>query len=411
MSYQDDTPSTMLIIAHPDLLHQTAPPTPQDLITLVTLPASITPTARLNTIALYWHQLGLLDVTTRTADGIWQTDYRCDGTALFDGLRPGPALRLAMKTGGPTPDNAGHAPLFCAAVTNAGLDLFSRVRLHPGDALFVRTTADPLPVPAPGDLSWLQTAIRLHAKHARALNSHECHYRKAFPGQELEHKLTLTHQAPIWNIAADLHHHIAYDHLPGMVLRHRDDLQIWDYNNHLYEVTAPADQIGYVSFLSTSDTGVYRIKRKRFTTDTLARHEIITPEVRPDRPLDDYVRDVLGFKATRLPPFRRVRYDISVEALTTGHIFGIFVDRCRLLDAPEITLSQCEIEYLNTRTVFPPNEQQVLIDLEKITTWVQHALAKQGIFAERGYYSKLSFLRDTVTQHPNLASAPQKANP
>jgi hypothetical protein len=369
----------------------------------VTPHTSVAPASRTTTIHLEWNRLGPLDVVTRTMDGTQQVDYYyCDGTALFDGLCPGPALRLAAKSGGFGQDGAGHAPLFCAVATDAGLDLFSRVRFHPGEALFIRTTAEPLAISrSGGNLGWLATAIRLHAEHAGALNSHERHYRKAFPGQELEYKLTLPSDARIWDLAADLHHRVGRGELSGMVLCHRDDLQVWDFHNHLYEVTAPADQIGYVSFMSTNDTGSYRIKRKRFTTDALIRHEVLTPEIRPGRPLGDYVRDILGLEANPLPPFRRVRYDLTIESPATGHLFGIFVDRCRLLEAPEITLTQCEIEYLNTRTVFPPDEHQIITQLDEVTTWVEQVFATQGIVVERGYYSKLSFLRDAVAQHPD----------
>ncbi|MBN1173882.1 MAG: hypothetical protein JXA67_17045 [Micromonosporaceae bacterium] len=396
-------PSATLVIAHPDLLHQPHPPAAGDLLTLVSLPASATPTGRAMTMHLEWSRLGPLDAITRTADGIQRVDYCCDGAALFDGLCPGAALRLAAKTGGFGPAGAGHAPLFCTVATEAGLDLFSRVRFHPGEALFLRTTAEPLPLsPAEGDPDWLATALRLHAEQAGALNSHERHYRKAFPGQELEHKLTLPSDVPIWDLAADLHRRVARGELAGLVLCHRDDLQVWDFHNHLFEVTAPVDQIGYVSFMSTSDTGVYRIKRKRFTADALVRYETLSPEIRPERPLGDYVRDVLGLEASPLPPFRRVRYDISVESPATGHIFGIFLDRCRLMAAPEITLTQCEIEYLNTRTVFPPDEQQIITQLDEVTTWVEQILTPQGLVVDRGYYSKLSFLRDAVAQHPGV---------
>ena len=52
-----------------------------------------------------------------------------------------------------------------------------------------------------------------------------------------------------------------------------------------------------------------------------------------------------------MPPFQRVRYDVQCESMRTGHVYGIFFDRCSLLAAPEVVLSQCELEYRRSRSI------------------------------------------------------------
>src|SRR5438876_958130 len=97
----------------------------------------------------------------------------------------------------------------------------------------------------------------------------------------------------------------------------------------------------------------YRIKRKKFTTDALIRSETVGGEMRPDMPLHQYVRDVLGLTATPLPAFRRVRYDIMFESLATGNQYCILFDRSVVTDAPHEALVQCELEYMRSRRILP----------------------------------------------------------
>jgi hypothetical protein len=134
--------------------------------------------------------------------------------------------------------------LFCATIGASGLHTYSRIRLHPEGACFVRTSPTPLPVTDPADLSWLQSAVTAHAQHARKLNSHDLAYTKCFPGKELEYKYNLPPDAPIWALAADAHHRIANGALPGMVSRYRDDLEVWHYDNDLFEVIGPDGHSG-----------------------------------------------------------------------------------------------------------------------------------------------------------------------
>jgi len=116
---------------------------------------------------------------------------------------------------------------------------------------------------------------------------------------------------------------------------------------------------------------------------------------------------VLGLQARPLPPFRRFKYDVCFESPTSGHTCGVFIDRCHLLDAPDIALAQCEVEYTRSRAVVPTDPNQVLVELDQIADMVEQMLADHGITAERGVYSKLSFLKEAVASIPVWLRAAQ----
>jgi hypothetical protein len=145
------------------------------------------------------------------------------------------------------------------------------------------------------------------------------------------------------------------------------------------------------------------LKRKWFAEDTFARREQISTdiEISPDS-FGEYLRSELGLQVQALPPFRRVRYDIQCESMRTGHVFGFFFDRCSLLAAPDVVLSQCEMEYRRSRSLLDHDEEAMLREMERIDRWLLSYLAARGLAKERTFYSKLSFLRDAVAARPEL---------
>lgn len=176
--------------------------------------------------------------------------------------------------------------------------------------------------------------------------------------------------------------------------------------NHLFDVTGPEHEIGYASFIPTVTAG-FVLKRKWFTEDTFARREELTPGIDVADPacFEPYLRDELGLQTRALPPFQRVRYDIQCESMRTGHVFGIFFDRCSLLEAPEVVLSQCELEYLRSRSILDHDQGEVLHEMERIDNWLRCHIAARGWATEHSFYSKRSFLRDAITSRPDLARA------
>jgi hypothetical protein len=354
-----------------------------------------------NTVVLTWAALGEVELRARVAG---QTrSATADGAALFPHMMPGPVL-AGLATGGPAP----LVPLFHLAVRDTGsgprAHVHTQIRFTAEDACFIRITTDPIPVADVADLAWLPEAVRLHAGRALFLNNHQRYYRKCFSGRELEYKYTLRPPVDIWTATVELYRRLRAGELPGYVMEYRDEFQAWDYTNHLYQVTAPEPERGYVSFIPTTD-GLNLVKRKWYTADSFSRRETHTYGVRAEHGHQAYLRDELGLAGTPLPPFRRVRYDVNFESTRTGHVYGIFFDHVSLLDAPDAVLSQCELEYLRSRTAVEPDEDAVLTEIDEIAHWLEAFLAERGLGNERGYYSKLTFLLDTVAERPELAAA------
>ncbi|GAA3147012.1 hypothetical protein [Nonomuraea roseoviolacea] len=93
------------------------------------------------------------------------------------------------------------------------------------------------------------------------------------------------------------------------------------------------------------------LKRKWYAEDTFARRERLSPNVQVSPGgFEEYLREEMGLQVRAMPPFRCVRYDVQCESMATGHIYGIFLDHCSLLAAPDVVLSQCEVEYRRSRS-------------------------------------------------------------
>ncbi|MGH3682621.1 MAG: hypothetical protein ACRDT2_20505, partial [Natronosporangium sp.] len=320
---------------------------------------------------------------------------------------PGPAEPGPAASGSPL------VPLFVLRTRAGELDVYSQIRFLAEDALFIRTTPEPVPAGEVTDLGWVDTALRQHAERFLLLGNHQRYYRRCFPGRELEYKYNLAPRlgesgVDIWSLTALAYQRILDGGLPGYLPEYRDEFQAWDYVNHLYEVTGPPAEQGYVSFIPTTD-GRNLLKRKWFRQDTLDRGESHTYGVEAPDGFEAYLREQLGLapgtQALRLPPFRRVRYDVNFESVRTGHVYGIFFDLASVLGAPEHRLYQCELEYLRSRTAVEPDPDAALAELAELASWLEEFLAGQDFHPPRGYYSKLSFLRDAVAAEPALAGS------
>lgn len=67
-------------------------------------------------------------------------------------------------------------------------------------------------------------------------------------------------------------------------------------------------------------------------------------------------------------------------------------------------LSQCELEYLRSRSILDHDQDEVLIEMERVDNWLCEYLAIHGWATEHTFYSKRSFLRDAVALRPELAA-------
>jgi hypothetical protein len=380
------------------LLNGMVPLRADEPLALVRVPAAETVDPS-STVVLDWARLGacetLAPVSGRTAV--------IDGAELFPGAVAGPALReLAADS------TSSLVPLcYVSPADGGGYHVYGQVRFLAEDACFVRITPEPVGTGPVEGLGWLAPGLAAHAEHALFLNNHQRYYRKAFPGQELEYKYTLDPAPDIWALTVELHRRIRAGELTGFIPEYRDEYQAWDYANHLFDVTGPEEERGYVSFIPTTD-GKQLMKRKWYAEDSFSRREEHTYglQVEPAK-FAHYIRTELGVDIRPLPPFRRVRYDVNFESVRTGHVYGIFFDHCSLYGAPDVVLSQCELEYLRTRSPLEPDESAALEEIEGLAEWLEGYLTEHGLPAERSFYSKRTFLRDAVERRPSLAELAQ----
>lgn len=399
--------SAWLVLGGLHLLNGTRPLDAADPIVLVPLAAPIEQTVPGNTIVLRWSDLGTVEMRARTVGDAHTHTGTTDGAELFPRMLPGPRLRKVIAAVSGTPEPMPIVPLFYVSGVTSGsgteLHVYSQIRFLAEDACFIRITPKPITVTAPDSLDWLAEAVRGHADHFLFLNNHQRYYRKCFDGRELEYKYTLTPPVDVWSLTVELYQKILDGGLPGYVMEYRDEFQAWDYLNHLYDVTAPEPERGYVSFIPTTD-GKHLVKRKWYANDAFDRRESHTYGVAiTEEDFDRYISEELGVTAIRLPSFRRVRYDVNFESTRTGHVYGIFFDHCSLVDARDVVLHQCELEYLRSRIAVEPDEKAVLEEIEMIADWLEAFLRDKGLNDARGYYSKRTFLKDAVAARPELA--------
>ncbi|MFB4424354.1 hypothetical protein C5F59_025140 [Streptomyces sp. QL37] len=393
-----------LVLGGLHLLNGTAPLAGTDPVVVVELGAPVEHAFPSNTVILRWDTLGPLEPAVRTVDGTRRHTTKARGEELFPGMLPGAALRAAVSevTGGHT---GPLVPLFYVTADGDRAHVHSQIRFLAEDACFIRITPDPVPTAGVEELEWLPEAVRLHAGQFLLLNNHQRYYRKCFDGQELEYKYTLSPPVDIWTLTVELYGNLLGGGLPGYVMEYRDEYQAWDYLNHLFEVTGPTEaEAGYASFIPTTD-GKHLLKRKWYAEDTFDRRESHTYglDVTDDGGFERYIREELKVEAVRLPSFRRVRYDVNFESVRTGHVYGVFFDHCSLVEDHEVTLNQCELEYLRSRVAVPPDEAAVLAEMDEIVSWLEAFLREHGLDDRRGFYSKRTFLKDAVAARPRLA--------
>ncbi|MFD8498260.1 hypothetical protein [Amycolatopsis sp. NPDC059657] len=403
----DSERAAWLVLGKLGYLNGTARPRGGDPVVVVPLQAPLEDGDPVNTVVLSWDELGEVRLRAGSVDGAHRAEASADGAEIFGDMLPGQALRV-IAAAVSTEDGLRQpiVPLcYVSAVFEDGrylAHLYAQIRFLAEDACFIRLTPEPVAVTGPDDLGWLDEFLDRHAGESLFLNNHQKYYRKCFAGKELEYKYTLEPPVDIWTLTVELYRRLRAGALSGYLMEYRDEFQAWDYFNHLFQVTAPEADRGYVSFVPTTD-GANLVKRKWFESDAFERRESHTYGVRPAAGFDAYVRDELGVSATRLPSFRRVRYDVNFESTRTGHVYGIFFDHVSLIEAPEMVLNQCEVEYLRSRTVLEPDESAVLKEIAEIATWLEGFLREHGLTDERGYYSKMTFLLDSVAARPELA--------
>ncbi|HEU5269739.1 MAG TPA: hypothetical protein VFU36_07430 [Jatrophihabitans sp.] len=289
----------------------------------------------------------------------------------------------------------GTVPLGLLRPAGAGtVQPYLHVDSYAGHVRFLKLPAEPVP-PAAAPAALLAGLDQHYLK----VNNYLCFRVKLRPDIELEHKFTLTGDPDVYLLAQDTLRHAAAGGLAGWIVEFREEIQQWDFLNHVYAISEPAEQAGYVSFIPTTD-GRYTVKRKLFTADTDERPETRTRGVRIDTDLATHVRNVLGLTPDWHASFRRIRYDVSVEAIGSGNVFGIAYDRCTVIDQdgqripgmPE--LLQCELEYIYCQALTGADYASVRADLASLRMVLGDWFDQRGIENYQRHESKLTFLRN-----------------
>jgi hypothetical protein len=115
---------------------------------------------------------------------------------------------------------------------------------------------------------------------------------------------------------------------------------------------------------------------------------------------ETYLRQEMQLTPTWHASFRRIRYDLSVESIETGNVFGIAFDRCVIVDEQGQRVSglaelvQCEIEYIYSQTLGEATYDTVRADLAELRVLVSEFFDRRGVENYQRHESKLTFLRN-----------------
>ncbi|MEU7068314.1 hypothetical protein [Streptomyces sp. NPDC046161] len=399
----DDTKrAAWIVLGGIHLLNETAPRRASDPVVLVEVtPQEVCMPS--TTVVVRWNTLGVCPTIALTAGGAQIVEGRITGSALFPDAIAGPSLSAMVG-----PEAAPSLVPLCYLAEHpegGGYHAYGQIRFYAEDACFVRTTSNPIgdgPVEA---LSWLEPALDAHRQAALRLNNHLRYFRTHFGGTELEYKYNLEPAPDIWAAALELLKAVRHGELPGCRPEYREEFQIHAFENYMFDVLGPAGEVGYASFIPRVDGG-YVLKRKWYEEDAFARRERLLTDIKVSpATFEDYLRSELHLQVQALPPFRRVRYDVQVESMRTGHVYGIFFDRSSLLAAPAIVLAQCEMEYRRSRSILDHDPNDMLQEMEHVNNWLLSYLTARGMTQEGTFYSKRTFLRDAVAAEPRLLSA------
>jgi hypothetical protein len=117
--------------------------------------------------------------------------------------------------------------------------------------------------------------------------------------------------------------------------------------------------------------------------------------------LPQVIRDRYGLTPAWGAAYRRIRYNVMLKSLRTGHIFSITYDRSTAGHAA--ILVQAEIEYIRSRTLRTTSRNEILSQLTELVAWTQDLLASNDIAHTEDKMSKLTWLRQNRRSIPRAA--------
>jgi hypothetical protein len=295
------------------------------------------------------------------------------------------------------------APLFCLLPGAPGYwQPCTLVSCTGEDHLYITLPGPPIhgdPASRQQRAAWAEDLSARHRAHGTQLGNHRCWFRNLLPGLEAEHKFTLDPAADIWDLAVRTHQLLRDGALPGWICEHGNNggFEQWDFVNHLYEITQPGIDRGYIAFIPAVDGQSWIIRRKRYQHDQLIRREELTDgaDLGPAPDLAQVIWERFGLRPAWGEAYRRIRYNIMLESLVTGHIFSIMYDRCTTPHAAAPPLIQAEVEYIHSRTIrTSSNQTEVMRDLSQLTAWTRELLTRRGVAMTENQLSKLTWLRE-----------------
>ena len=291
------------------------------------------------------------------------------------------------------------APLFClAGDAESGWRPYSQIEVSGEEALFVALDGEEL-LGDPDDtgtvLGWLEDLGQRHRRHRPQLNNHQRWFINAAPGTEIEQKFTLSGQPDIWHLALKIRGLLAEGELPGWIPEHGNDFEQWSFPTHLFEVPGADGERGDLAFIPAVD-GRWIIRRKWFDADAAIRREELTDGVvlPADPDLVAVAQERLGETVVPIGTYVRVRYNVMLESLDTGHVFSIMFDECSTDGVPDV-LHQVEVEYVRSRALARPGAyDEVLAEFESLNVWTRLFLDAHNVGFVEDHLSKLSWLKN-----------------
>ncbi|GAA1693892.1 hypothetical protein GCM10009745_44310 [Kribbella yunnanensis] len=293
----------------------------------------------------------------------------------------------------------GLAPLFLLQLDERRWVPYTQQSFTGTDALFVALEGPALdgnPAIAAHVAAWAQELSARHrACGPRAVN-HQRWFVNALPGQELEHKFTLEGQPDLWGLTTGILDTVRAGGVQGWICEHGNNggFEQWDFDNHLFEITGPRADRGYIAFIPAVD-GTWIIRRKKFLADAAMRHEELIESVQlgHDPDLAAVIADRWGLRPAWGQLYRRVRYNVLLESLASGHVFSIMIDRCTERAGLVDPLHQVEVEYVRSRTLRSANLALLRDEYEELVAFTRKFLADRGVANLEDHWSKLSWLR------------------
>jgi hypothetical protein len=312
------------------------------------------------------------------------------------------------------PGGYDQAPLFVLSPAEGGWRPYTLVSFTGKDALFIALDGPPVEGD-PGDSrvvnEWVADLSARHRAHAARLNNHQRWFVNAQPGLEIEQKFTLAGRPDIWLLAARTRDLVAAGAIDGWIPEHGSNggFEQWDFLSHMYEIATPEAERGYIAFIPAVD-GSWGIRRKWFTADAVIRREELTGGLAlgPDPDLRAVIRDRYGLAPSWGGCYRRVRYNVLLESLRSGHVFSVMFDRCTDSAGLAPDLHQAEVEYIRSRVISGRPDDDLMGEFGLLCAWTRQLLDGCGVHAEQNNLSKLTWLRQAAQDRPPQQPLPAR---